>query len=78
MDARTLQPVRGMNDVLAEDMPYWQFLEQAARDLLGAYGYQEVRVPLVEHTELFKRSIGELQTSSRRRCTPSPTVAATA
>jgi histidyl-tRNA synthetase len=59
MDARTLQPVRGMNDVLAEDMPYWQFLEQAARDLLGAYGYQEVRVPLVEHTELFKRSIGE-------------------
>jgi histidyl-tRNA synthetase len=59
MDARALQPVRGMNDVLAEDMPYWQFLEQSARDLLVGYGYQEVRVPLVEHTELFKRSIGE-------------------
>jgi len=59
MEARTPQPVRGMNDVLAGDMPYWQMLEQTARDLFGAYGYQEVRVPLVEHTELFKRSIGE-------------------
>jgi len=54
-----VQSVRGMNDVLAEDMPYWQRLEAAARDLFAAYGYQEVRVPLVEHTELFKRSIGE-------------------
>ncbi len=56
---RTLQAVRGMNDILAEDMPYWQFLEQTARELFAAYGYQEVRVPLIEHTELFKRSIGE-------------------
>jgi len=48
-----------MNDVLAEEMPYWQRLEGAARELFAAYGYQEVRVPLVEHTELFKRSIGE-------------------
>jgi histidyl-tRNA synthetase len=54
-----VQSVRGMNDVLAEDMPYWQKLETAARELFAAYGYQEVRVPLVEHTELFKRSIGE-------------------
>jgi histidyl-tRNA synthetase len=59
MDARTPPPVRGMNDVLAADMPYWQMLEQSARELFSAYGYQEVRVPLVEHTELFKRSIGE-------------------
>jgi histidyl-tRNA synthetase len=51
--------IRGMNDVLAEDMPYWQFIEARARDLFAAYGYQEVRVPVVEHTELFKRSIGE-------------------
>jgi histidyl-tRNA synthetase len=54
-----VQSVRGMNDVLAEEMPYWQQLEGAARELFAAYGYQEVRVPLVEHTELFKRSIGE-------------------
>jgi histidyl-tRNA synthetase len=59
MEARTPQPVRGMNDVLGEDMPYWQMLEQSVRELFAAYGYQEVRVPLVEHTELFKRSIGE-------------------
>jgi histidyl-tRNA synthetase len=48
-----------MNDVLAGDMPYWQFIEATARELFAAYGYQEVRVPIVEHTELFKRSIGE-------------------
>jgi len=59
MDVRTPQPVRGMNDILFEDMPYWQMLEQSVRDLFARYGYQEVRVPLVEHTELFKRSIGE-------------------
>jgi histidyl-tRNA synthetase len=59
MDAAQLQPVRGMNDVLAADLPYWRLLEQTARDLLGGYGYQEMRVPLVEHTELFQRSIGE-------------------
>ena len=55
---KALQPVRGMNDVLAEEMPYWQFLEQAAREVFAAYGYQEIRVPLLEHTALFERSIG--------------------
>jgi histidyl-tRNA synthetase len=59
MGEKQVQPVRGMNDILAEDMPYWRLLEQTARDLMGAYGYREVRVPLVEHTDLFKRSIGE-------------------
>ena len=59
MAGQQIQSVRGMNDVLAEDMPYWRFLEDSARELFAAYGYQEVRVPLVEHTELFKRSIGE-------------------
>ena len=60
MSGQPVQAVRGMNDVLAEDMPYWRFLEDTARELFSAYGYQEVRVPMVEHTELFKRSIGEL------------------
>jgi histidyl-tRNA synthetase len=55
----TPAPIRGMNDVLADDMPYWQFIEARARELFAAYGYQELRVPVVEHTELFKRSIGE-------------------
>ena len=48
-----------MNDVLPEQIGAWQHLEQCARRLLGGYGYEELRLPVVEHTELFKRSIGE-------------------
>ena len=53
------QPVRGMNDVLPADMGAWRHLEQVARAVLDAYGYEQVQVPIIEHTELFKRSIGE-------------------
>lgn len=55
----TIQPLRGMNDVLPTDMPWWHFLEATAREVLDAYGYQEVRLPLLEQTALFKRAIGE-------------------
>jgi histidyl-tRNA synthetase len=48
-----------MNDVLPEQIGAWQHLERCAQRLLGAYGYEELRLPLVERTELFKRSIGE-------------------
>ena len=58
MDAK-LQAIRGMNDLLAGELPYWQRVEAAARELFADYGYREMRVPLVEHAELFKRSIGE-------------------
>jgi histidyl-tRNA synthetase len=51
--------VRGMNDVLPADIGLWQHLEAVARELLEGYGYAEIRVPVVEHTELFKRAIGE-------------------
>ena len=54
-----IQPVRGMNDVLPAEIGPWQTIETAAREVLGAYGFQEIRVPLVERTELFKRAIGE-------------------
>jgi histidyl-tRNA synthetase len=54
-----IQPVRGMNDVLPGEVAAWQHLERIARSLFEAYGYEEVRVPIVEHTDLFKRSIGE-------------------
>ena len=57
--SKQIQPVRGMNDVLPGQIAAWQHLEQVARELFVAYGYEEVRLPLVEHTELFKRSIGE-------------------
>ncbi len=55
-----LQAIRGMNDILPGEIAYWQYLENTARILFTEYGYQEIRVPIVEHTGLFKRSIGEL------------------
>jgi histidyl-tRNA synthetase len=55
----TIAPVKGMNDLLPAEAPRWQFLERVTRELLHAYGYDEMRVPVVEHTDLFKRAIGE-------------------
>ena len=54
-----LQPIRGMNDVLPEQMTAWAHVEDTVRDVLRAYGYDEIRVPIVEQTDLFKRAIGE-------------------
>jgi len=58
--AKNIQAIRGMHDVLPEQTPLWQFVEQNLRDVLGAYAYSEIRLPIVEKTELFKRSIGEV------------------
>lgn len=49
-----------MHDIKPEQTPYWQFLEGTVRDVLQSYSYDEIRMPLVEKTELFKRSIGEV------------------
>ncbi len=57
--ADILQPVRGMNDILPADAASWQKLERAAADLFQAYGYQQLRLPVLERTELFSRGIGE-------------------
>ncbi len=54
-----IQPIRGMNDVLPAQIGAWHRLEDSARELLASYGYEEIRVPVVEHTALFKRAIGE-------------------
>ncbi|MFO7830644.1 MAG: histidine--tRNA ligase [Desulfuromonadaceae bacterium] len=51
--------IKGMNDILPQDIAAWQFLEQQARLIFHNYGYKEIRVPVVEKTELFCRSIGE-------------------
>ncbi len=48
-----------MNDVLPAAIGAWQFLEDTMRELLSSYGYEEIRVPIVEQTALFKRAIGE-------------------
>lgn len=52
--------IRGMNDVLPEDAVLWRHLETIVRELVESYGYREIRLPIVEFTELFKRSIGEV------------------
>ncbi|MDQ2693979.1 MAG: histidine--tRNA ligase [Pseudomonadota bacterium] len=57
--AKSFQAVRGMNDILPAEAPLWAGVEAAARTLLTAYGYDEIRLPSVEKTDLFSRSIGE-------------------
>jgi histidyl-tRNA synthetase len=58
--ANVLQAIRGMNDILPEQSPVWQFAEDTIRAVVEAYGFREIRMPVVEKTELFKRSIGEV------------------
>lgn len=58
--SNTIQAIRGMNDILPEQTPYWRFLEQALNRLVSRYSYQEVRLPVLERTLLFKRTIGEV------------------
>ncbi len=55
-----IQAIRGMGDILPEDSATWRAVEAVLRDTLIAYGYREIRVPIVERTELFRRSIGEV------------------
>ncbi len=54
------KPVKGMNDILPGVSSTWQYLETVVRDIVQSYGYREIRLPLLEQTELFKRSIGEV------------------
>ena len=60
MSNPTLQAVRGMNDILPDEAQLWLWFEDTVRDWLEAYGYRNIRMPLVEHTALFKRAIGEV------------------
>jgi histidyl-tRNA synthetase len=55
-----LQAIRGMGDLLPPDTEIWRHIESVLREVLLDYGYQEIRVPIVERTELFRRSIGEV------------------
>lgn len=56
----TIQAVKGMNDILPEEMRYWHFVESTLRELADSYGYNEIRTPILEKTNLFQRSIGEV------------------
>ncbi len=57
---KNIQAIRGMRDILPEQTPLWQWLEERVRAVLAAYGYAEIRMPILEMTDLFKRSIGEV------------------
>ncbi len=55
-----LQSIRGMNDLLPEQSVTWQYLERTVAEVLGRYSYREIRFPILEQTELFKRAVGEV------------------
>lgn len=57
--SQSIQAIRGMNDILPAETPIWQHIEKLFRDTLTSFGYEEIRLPIVEKTELFKRTIGE-------------------
>ncbi|MFT0213491.1 histidine--tRNA ligase [Pseudomonas sp. F1_0610] len=58
--SKPLQAITGMNDILPEQTPVWRYFEQTVADLLDSYGYRQIRMPIIEFTALFKRSIGEV------------------
>ncbi|MEO7725865.1 MAG: ATP phosphoribosyltransferase regulatory subunit, partial [Burkholderiales bacterium] len=55
-----IQAIRGMNDVLPEQSPLWEFFEDTVRGVFRRYGYRNIRTPIVERTELFVRGVGEV------------------
>lgn len=55
-----IQAIRGMNDILPDSTPVWRYVENIFVDCLTRYGYQEIRFPYIESTQLFKRTIGEV------------------
>ena len=58
--AKNIQAIRGMNDYLPADTAIWQRIEGTLKQVLASYGYSEIRLPIVEHTPLFSRAIGEV------------------
>ena len=54
-----LQAIRGMNDILPDQTPNWQYVEKCFQQVVHRYGYREIRFPILEQTQLFKRSLGE-------------------
>jgi histidyl-tRNA synthetase len=58
--SKAIQAIRGMNDLLPDNLGLWQHIEQTATAVLCAYGYREIRFPILEKTELYRRSIGEV------------------
>ncbi len=62
--------IKGFNDILPTQTAAWRSLEQQLASLMDAYGYQQIRLPIVEQTGLFKRAIGDATDIVERKCTP--------
>ena len=58
--SKTIPPIKGMKDLLPADAPYWHRLEDAMKKVFASFDYREIRTPVLEHTELFKRGVGEV------------------
>ena len=58
--AQAVKSIKGVHDVLPSDMHLWHFLESVVREVMSGYGYREIRTPILEKTELFHRSIGDV------------------
>ncbi|WP_225639482.1 histidine--tRNA ligase [Candidatus Profftia sp. (ex Adelges kitamiensis)] len=58
--AKNIKAIRGMHDLLPEDAVLWQHIETVLKQVLTSYGYSEIRLPIVEHTPLFRRALGEI------------------
>ena len=54
-----IQLIRGFKDILPGEVELWQYIEKTARSLFEDFGFKEIRIPIMERTELFARSIGE-------------------
>jgi histidyl-tRNA synthetase len=63
-----IKAIRGFNDILPNEIGKWHFVEKTAREIFEGFGFSEIRIPILERTELFARGIGEA--SLKRRCTP--------
>ncbi len=57
---QAVNSIKGVHDVLPDDVHLWHFLESVVREVTASYGYREIRTPILEKTELFKRSIGDV------------------
>ena len=67
-----IQSIRGMNDLLPEHSATWQYVEATLSRLLASYSYKEIRFPILEKTDLFKRAVGEVTDICLLYTSPSP------
>ena len=54
----SIKALKGFKDILPDEVALWQFIEQTARDIFHRYGFKEIKVPILEKTDLFVRTIG--------------------